>query len=79
MEKRFHSGHCGEKISKTLYYQHKRLYYSAANSWRNDSESGCTLNHSSEKEFIFSDDEADCEDPDCEDPAAFAALCEIGK
>jgi len=34
MEKRFHCGHCGEKVSKTLYYQHKRLYYSSAtNSW----------------------------------------------
>ena len=26
--KRFHCGHCNEKVSKTLYYQHKKLYYS---------------------------------------------------
>lgn len=32
--KRFHCGHCNEKVSKTLYYQHKKLYYSSADkSW----------------------------------------------
>lgn len=37
MEKRFHCGHCGEKISKTLYYQHKKLYYSSStNTWSSD-------------------------------------------
>jgi hypothetical protein len=39
MEKRFHCGHCGEKISKTLYYQHKKLYYSSStNSWSSDND-----------------------------------------
>ena len=29
----------GEKISKTLYYQHKRLYYSSAsNTWRRNDD-----------------------------------------
>ena len=37
MEKRFHCGHCGEKISKTLHFQHKRLYYSSSTrSWSSD-------------------------------------------
>lgn len=35
MEKRFHCGHCNEKISRTLYFQHKKLYYSASeNTWK---------------------------------------------
>ncbi len=55
MEKRFHCEHCKEKISKTLYYQHKQLYYSSAtNSWTCDiAASG----HRAEEEFSFSDDE----------------------
>lgn len=34
-KKRFHCDHCGEKISKSLYFDHKRLYYSpASNTWK---------------------------------------------
>ena len=35
--KRFYCGHCDEKISKTLYYQHKRIYYnSKTHKWNRD-------------------------------------------
>lgn len=38
-EKRFHCQHCGEKISKTLYYQHKEKYYSpATQTWSRDAK-----------------------------------------
>ena len=62
-EKRFHCGHCGEKVSKTLYYQHKRLYYSSAfNTWRSADDSGVNRGHethgrSRADEFSFSDNE----------------------
>ena len=66
MDKRFHCDHCGEKISKTLYYQHKRLYYSSStNSWRK-SEGGSaeiSTGHSCQNlppdNFTFSSDEED--------------------
>lgn len=36
-EKRFHCDHCGEKISKSLYYEHKKIYYSpTSKTWDND-------------------------------------------
>ena len=63
MDKRFHCEHCGEKVSKTLYYQHKRLYYSSSsNTWkrRDDTDGaseaqrpGCVIR----EDFCFSDSE----------------------
>lgn len=29
VSKRYYCGHCEEKISKTLYFKHKKLYYDA--------------------------------------------------
>lgn len=57
---RFYCEHCGEKISKTLYYQHKGLYYSTATRmWQkalaansDDERAIC------EDEFKFSDTES---------------------
>ena len=60
MDKRFHCQHCNEKISNTLYYQHKRRYYS--NTWQEDDQfsklegpESCRL----EEDFVFSDHEQD--------------------
>ena len=66
MDKRFHCQHCGEKVSKTLYYQHKRLYYSSAsNTWRSNQDThdadgaaqSETPRLASREEFSFSDSE----------------------
>ena len=36
-EKRFHCDHCGEKISRSLYFEHKKLYYSStSNTWKKE-------------------------------------------
>lgn len=41
MEKRYHCGHCNEKVSRTLYFQHKKLYYSASEkTWKTGGEEG---------------------------------------
>ena len=54
---RFYCEHCGEKVSKTLYYQHKKLYYTAEKQhW----EQEVALSHASaseEEDFTFSDEE----------------------
>ena len=65
MDKRFHCEHCGEKVSKTLYYQHKRLYYSSSsNTWKSkdpDTDPGVDVRFEAPKrvreEFNFSDSE----------------------
>ena len=44
-------GHCGEAVSKTVYFQHKRLYYcDDTNSW-----SQGNLDSDEFEEFTFSD------------------------
>lgn len=54
-EKRFHCGHCGEKISKSLYFEHKRLYYSShSNTW---DEVQVTKREEPFEDFTFSDSE----------------------
>ena len=68
MEKRFHCQHCNKKISKTLYYQHKKGYYSSAtSSWvTHDDETGKTsASHTScedQSDFTFSDSSSSNED-----------------
>ena len=38
----YRCGHCDELISKTLYFQHKRLYYSVHNrQWKKTSSVAC--------------------------------------
>ena len=54
-------GHCNQKISKTLYYQHKKLFYSASTkSWKKEIK-GITqrkeVNSPEPQDFRFSDDE----------------------
>ena len=54
--KRFHCQHCNEKVSKTLYYQHKKLYYNEdTKSWSKESPSQLEDNKSEGEEFTFSD------------------------
>ena len=54
MEKRFHCGHCSQKISKTLYYEHKKLYYSTVeNVWVKKTKIDST--NDLQEEFDFSD------------------------
>ena len=36
----YYCGHCDEKVSKTLYYAHKKLYYNAeSNQWMSSGSS----------------------------------------
>lgn len=52
---RFYCEHCGEKVSKTLYYQHKKLYYTAE---KQQWEQEVALSHASaDEDFTFSDEE----------------------
>lgn len=60
MDNRFYCEHCGEKVSKTFYYQHKKLYYTAdKQQWeRNLADEEVSYHSSSEEEdFTFSDNE----------------------
>lgn len=55
-EKRFHCDHCGEKISRSLYFEHKRLFYSSvSNTW--DKESLPVDKKEPIQDFSFSDNE----------------------
>ena len=60
-EKRFHCQHCGEKISKTLYYQHKKKYYCLrTGSWKRDSSETSRQDPEAEfADFTFSDSESE--------------------
>ena len=65
MSDRYFCGHCKEKISKTLYYRHKRLFYDATNrQWRSEYEAETPVkvadsSHDGWKgaDFTFSDSE----------------------
>ena len=55
-EKRFHCQHCNEKVSKTLYYQHKSRYYCPlSRSWIKESSNKYTP---AVEDFTFSDVES---------------------
>ena len=57
---RFHCDHCNEKISKTLYFQHKRIYYNpSTQSWKKSRISIPSDGDTDVDEFIFSDEEMD--------------------
>ena len=52
-------GHCGEKISRTLYYQHKKLYYSTATkTWKKRDDLVKWPDLEQYDEFTFSDTES---------------------
>lgn len=62
----YRCGHCDELISKTLYFQHKRLYYSVHNrQWKKTSSVAC--DHSGQEspvsDFIIPVDQS-CSDSD---------------
>ena len=68
--------HCGEKISKTLYYQHKHLYYSYdRQKWELSKKvvgSEMTNSRSRSPDFTFSEDDTEPDDtkPDDTEPNA---------
>jgi hypothetical protein len=51
--------HCGEKVSKTVYYQHKKLYYDkTTETWmRQETSSVATDDTVFVNDFCFSDDD----------------------
>ena len=59
MEGRFYCEHCGEKVSKTLYYQHKKLYYTVdKQQWeKNSDEVSHGVASKEDEDFTFSDHE----------------------
>lgn len=59
MENRFYCEHCGEKVSKTLYYQHKKLYYTVdKQQWKKTPDEEAHHEAINEDEdFTFSDHE----------------------
>ncbi len=57
MENRFYCEHCGEKVSKTLYYQHKKLYYTADRQHWERKTNDESFHLASEEDFTFSDHE----------------------
>ena len=68
MSDRYYCGHCKEKISKTLYYSHKRLFYDiTTRQWRSKSEAEASVltlkdadsshNRWKEADFTFFDSE----------------------
>lgn len=69
--RRFYCEHCGEKISKTLYYQHKRLYYSYdRQEWELSKKvvgSEMTNSRSRSPDFIFSEDDTEPDDTEPND------------
>ena len=51
---RYYCGHCGKKVSKTLYFNHKRAYYIAdTEEWIKTPAAG----RDHEVDFTFSDSE----------------------
>lgn len=57
--KRFFCGHCNQNLSKTVFYQHRRLYYNIAlNEW-----SKSRLFSASEQSFTVSDDQMEKDAP----------------
>lgn len=62
----YRCGHCDELISKTLYFQHKRLYYSVHNrQWKKISSVACDCSgqESPVSDFIIPVDQS-CSDSD---------------
>lgn len=56
--KRFHCQHCNEKISKTLYFEHKKLYYSVATrEWQCVTQRSDPDGEDEDNDFCFSDAE----------------------
>ena len=52
---RYYCGHCKERVSKTLYFNHKRLYYDPSlQQWKNDAQEA---KRDEDQEFTFSDSE----------------------
>ena len=50
--------HCNEKVSKTLYFRHKRLYYSSEEQrWQTRSLKDETMIINAEEDFTFCDSE----------------------
>jgi hypothetical protein len=46
-------GHCGQSVSKTVYYQHKRLYYcDSTNSWL---QANLDQSPADVEDFVFSE------------------------
>lgn len=60
-ENRFYCGHCKEKISKTLYFHHKKLYYEAdTQQWQVAAPAqGTSTSMCEYKDFTFSDSESE--------------------
>ena len=55
----YHCDHCGEKVSKTVYYQHKKMYYDKTTEiWtqREDTSSATKDVDTVMNDFCFSDD-----------------------
>ena len=57
----YHCDHCGEKVSKTVYYQHKKLYYDkTSETWmQQEDTSSATTDVNTMNDFCFSDDSDD--------------------
>lgn len=57
---RYYCGHCREKISKTLYFSHKQLYYDVVQQkWRNEADQNQSSHTEQlpDQDFTFSDSE----------------------
>ena len=54
---RFHCGHCNEKISKTLYFQHKKIYYNPSTQVWKKSTTVPSGSNADVEEFTFSESE----------------------
>lgn len=64
-------GHCGQSVSKTVYYQHKRLYYrDSTNSWIQGNYKSPT---DEVEDFVFYDDsnEEGVHEEESSEPQAF--------
>lgn len=56
---RYYCGHCEEKISKTLYFRHKRLYYNPdSEEWISSKETQVD-NNDMVVDFTFHDDDVE--------------------
>ena len=53
----YYCNHCGERVSKTLYYAHKKLYYDATlNKWDTGTAPASDMEeHMHHDDFRFSD------------------------
>lgn len=59
-EKRFHCEHCGEKISRSLYFEHKRLYYSSTSgTWKKELFTANAAAEQQFEDFVFPEHEED--------------------